>query len=175
MVRSCRLGFSSQSKHTPFVKIIIMGVSGSGKTTVGTALARRLGIPFLDADDFHPPENIAKMSAGVPLDDADREPWLAALSRELRERDALVLACSALKRRYREALAVGSDVKFVWLRVDESTIRKRFEKRPGHFMNEALIESQFAALETPDGALAIDGTLPVEEIIEQILKREPPA
>jgi gluconokinase len=157
------------------MKIVVMGVSGSGKTTVGTALARRLGVPFLDADDFHPRENIAKMAAGVPLDDADREPWLTALNRELHSYPAVVLACSALKSSYREALAADTEVTFVWLSVDRATIRDRFTNRSGHFMNAGLIDSQFAALEVPNAALMIDGTLPVEEILEQILKREPPA
>lgn len=150
------------------MKIVVMGVAGSGKTTVGTALAHRLDVPFLDADDFHPPENLAKMSAGIPLDDADREPWLRALNTEMRSRQGLVLACSALKNSYRRMLAAGAYARFVWLNVDEEIVRKRFTERPWHFMNAVLIESQFAALERPDDAFVIDGSLPIEEIVTSI-------
>lgn len=155
--------------------MIVMGVSGSGKTTVGTALARRLGWPFLEGDDFHPAANVAKMAAGHPLTDADRAPWLAALRRRidevLRDGESAVIACSALKHSYRSALA-GNDtdaVRFVQLDVPVEVLRERLEHRQGHFMPASLIGSQLATLEPSRTALRVDGTLPVEKIVDQIV------
>jgi gluconokinase len=133
---------------------VVMGVSGSGKTTIGKALAERLGWGFADADAFHPPANIAKMSAGQPLDDNDRAPWLAAIAaridtwREIGE--CGVVTCSALKRRYREVI-VGDrpDVRLIHLDGDRELIAARLAGRRGHFMPGALLDSQFAALEPP--------------------------
>jgi gluconokinase len=132
--------------------IVVMGVSGTGKTTVARLLAQRLGIPFAEADDFHPPANIAKMSAGVPLDDADRRPWLEAIGRRLREADAAgtgcVVACSALKRRYRDTLrAACPGVFFLHLTADHDLLAERIGHRAGHFMPQALLGSQLATLE----------------------------
>jgi gluconokinase len=145
--------------------VVLMGVSGSGKTAVGTRLARALGAEFAEGDDYHPPANVAKMRSGEPLDDADRQPWLEALSREigawLDAGKTVVLACSALKQRYRDVLKAGRPgVRFVFLKGDEALIRKRLDGRRGHYMPASLLQSQFAALEEPsDGiTVGIEGT-----------------
>lgn len=152
-----------------------MGVCGSGKSTIGIALAKRCGGVFHDADDFHPLANIEKMKRGEPLDDNDRAPWLdrlATLLAESASADAPVfLACSALKERYRDVLSSGcSGVRFVHLSGSPEVIRARLRGRSGHFMPETLIDSQFAALETPEGALAVDIDQPVEAIVEAIIR-----
>ena len=141
--------------------IVVMGVSGAGKTTLGRALAGAVGWDFADADDFHPPENIAKMRAGVPLSDADRAPWLAALGEEAGRRAAagrpLVLACSALKRTYRDTLRTCvPDARFVFLDGARETLAARLASRDGHFMPASLLDSQLAALEPPSDALRRD-------------------
>jgi gluconokinase len=134
--------------------VIIFGVAGSGKTTIGELLAQELHWKFYDADDFHPAANIAKMERGVPLTDEDREPWLQSLgktiARSVAENDDAVLACSALKRRYRERLRAGGKVKFVFLHGSRARIAEQLKHRPGHFMNPGLLESQFADLEEPE-------------------------
>ncbi|TIC85983.1 gluconokinase [Nocardioides sp. GY 10113] len=130
-----------------------MGVSGSGKSTVGAALAARLGVPFVDGDDLHPPGNVAKMSAGVPLDDADRAPWLDAVGGWLagRDGDGGVVACSALKRAYRDRLREHAPrLRLVHLVGARATIARRQADRPGHFMPAALLDSQYDALEPLD-------------------------
>ena len=133
---------------------VVMGVSGSGKTTVGQALARALDCPFYDADDFHPPENVAKMAGGVPLTDADRAPWLARLHKLLADhvqrKQTAVLACSALKEAYRERLRRGlSGVRFIYLQGDFDLIRERMQARENHYMKAEMLQSQFDALEPP--------------------------
>ena len=133
-----------------------MGVSGSGKSTVGALLAQRLGVEFLDADEFHPPENVVKMAAGLPLDDADRRPWLERLNAELRKRKGAVLACSALKESYRKILAQGIDCRFAHLRGSIELIRSRMQERKHRYMPASLLESQFAALEAPARAIEVD-------------------
>jgi gluconokinase len=152
--------------------IILMGVTGSGKTTIGWGLARALGWPFYDADDFHPAANVEKMSRGVPLDDADRAPWLAALRELVRgcveSGESAVLACSALKESYRDRLLFDEVVRLVYLKGDENLIRERLRDREGHFMKAAMLDSQFAALEEPDGALRVDVSAPPEEIVKAI-------
>jgi gluconokinase len=137
--------------------VLVMGVAGAGKTTIGEALARSLGWPFIDADDYHPPENVAKMKAGIPLEDADRWPWLSRLNQELKERDQAVLACSALKASYRERLAQGiDDFVTVFLQGDFALINERMKGRRHRYMPAALLESQFAALEPPGDAIRVD-------------------
>jgi gluconokinase len=148
------------------VIIVVMGVSGSGKTTVGRALAERLGWRFRDADDFHPPANVAKMAAGTPLTDDDRWPWLDRLADELRRVLAsggnAVLACSALKQAYRDRLARAGDVRFVHLVGDFDTIAARLAARQHRYMPATLLQSQFAALEPPVDALDVDVREPVD-------------
>jgi carbohydrate kinase (thermoresistant glucokinase family) len=152
-----------------------MGVSGSGKTTVGTALAKRLGWLFIEGDDFHPAANVAKMAAGHPLTDADRAPWLAALRQRIEEAlasgESAVIACSALKHTYRSVLA-GDDpesVRFVQLDVPIEVLRERLAHRQGHFMPVSLLESQLQTLESSKTALRVDGTQPVERIVEMVV------
>jgi gluconokinase len=153
------------------VIILLMGVQGSGKTTVGRALAERLGWRFADADEFHPPENIAKMAAGIPLDDADRAPWLTALRAEIDRTLAgasnLVLTCSALKERYRQRLLTDG-VVLVYLRGTRELIASRLGARAGHFAKLDLLASQFADLEEPTNAFTVDVSLSVEQIVREI-------
>lgn len=156
--------------------ILLMGVSGSGKSTVGKALAHQLGWDFYDADDFHPPENIAKMADGIPLTDEDRAPWLAALheliSSCLKEDHSAVLACSALKERYRQQLLEDNPgVLIVYLKGSFHLIRSRMTSRSNHYMKSSMLQSQFEALEEPRQALVVDASLPVEEVVVQILEK----
>lgn len=152
--------------------VILMGVSGAGKTTVGQALASALQWRFVDADDFHSPANIAKMRAGIPLTDADRAPWLASLHDAIvtwiAAGEHVVLACSALKSEYRAQLVVSDEVKLVYLRVSREVVAERLAHRPQHYMNPALIDSQFATLEEPGGAVTVDGSLTTEEVVANI-------
>ncbi|HEX2980339.1 MAG TPA: gluconokinase [Anaerolineaceae bacterium] len=155
--------------------VVIMGVSGSGKTTIGRLLARRLGWPFYDGDDFHPIENIRKMSQGIPLTDVDRDSWLDALASLLRntlERGgSAVLACSALKRAYRERLRVDPQrVRFVYLKGDYAIIRQRLQERSGHFMDPDLLVSQFETLEEPSQSLTVDIYPLPERIVDEIIR-----
>ena len=144
--------------------VVLMGVAGAGKTTVGRRLAQELGWTYYEGDDFHPPSNIEKMARGKPLNDADRDPWLDALHELvqdlLRRGENAVLACSALKRRYRKRLLVHRDsVRLVYLQGTREVLHRRIESRGGHFMSVDLLESQFEALEEPDaseGALWVD-------------------
>ncbi len=150
--------------------VVVMGVSGAGKSTIGRRLAERLGIPFLDADEFHPPENVAKMAAGTPLTDADRGPWLELLNAKLRREPSAVLACSALKAAYRDILARGiPDCRFVHLRGGIELIRARLEARRHRYMPASLLESQFATLEPPADAIEADVAQAPEACVEQIL------
>jgi gluconokinase len=151
--------------------VVVMGVSGCGKTAVGSRLAQRLGARFIDADDLHPPANVEKMRAGIALDDADRAPWLALLNARLREAAAagepVVLACSALKQRYRDRLGAGVPaLRFVHLAGSRELIAARLAARKHRYMPASLLDSQFAALEPPAGAVVVDVTLPVEEAVE---------
>jgi gluconokinase len=152
--------------------LVVMGVSGSGKSTVGAALAQRLRVPFADADDFHPPANVAKMTAGHALDDDDRRPWLEAIGEWLSDhRDGGVVSCSALKRIYRDQLRGHLDtVRFVHLDGSREVIARRQASRPGHFMPASLLDSQFATLEplAPDEhGLVIDVDQSVDAIVQE--------
>ena len=164
---------TAQRMKTRFV--IVMGVAGSGKTTVGELLAQRLGWSFYDADAFHPAENIAKMANGTPLNDADRAPWLAALnaliSTSLKEDRPGVLACSALKKSYRQQLLEGNEeVQIVYLKGSYDLIWSRISQRNDHYMKPQMLQSQFEALEEPANALTFDVSMPVEEIVEGIVR-----
>jgi gluconokinase len=156
--------------------IVVMGVSGSGKTTVGKALAEALGAEFAEGDAYHPPANVEKMRRGIPLEDADRWPWLqtlaAQIDRWLSARQTVVLACSALKQSYRDVLARGrAGVRFVHLEGDEALIRARLERRRGHYMPPSLLASQIAALEPPIDAITVDVAGPPEAIAAEIVRQ----
>lgn len=153
---------------------IVMGVSGSGKTSVGKSLADRLEWDFYDADDFHPPANVAKMANGIPLDDSDRVPWLAALhdliSSSLQADRPGVLACSALKERYRQQLTEDRDgVQVIYLKGSYDLIWSRMEKRTDHYMKPHMLRSQFEALEEPTASLTVDIAKPLDEIVQEII------
>ena len=153
---------------------VVMGVSGSGKTTVGERLAERLGWSFLDADDFHPEANVEKMSRGESLNDSDRAPWLARLREvigaHLEDGEPLILACSALKERYRERLRVDRRVGFIYLEGSFELIQARMNEREGHFMKTEMLESQFEALEEPDpgDALSVDISQSIDEVVKSL-------
>jgi gluconokinase len=156
--------------------IVVMGVSGSGKSTVGAALAQRLRVPFADADDFHPPANIAKMTAGHALNDDDRYPWLEAIGEWLAEhRDGGVMSCSALKRKYRDQLRRHCpDVRFLHLSGTADVIARRQASRPGHFMPASLLASQFETLEPLDAdepGLSIDVDQDIDSIVDDYVAR----
>lgn len=152
--------------------LIVMGVAGSGKSTVGRLLADRLGWPFFDGDDFHPAGNVEKMRRGIPLSDADRLPWLERLAELIRQRGgSAVLACSALKESYRRILSGGDPrARFVYLRADPALLAARLERRTGHFFARTLLESQLAALEEPAGAIVVDASQPAEAAVREILQ-----
>ena len=153
--------------------VLVMGVSGVGKTTIGTALAEALGWPYLDADDFHPASNVAKMAAGTPLDDADRWPWLARINAEIlaleQQGKSAVLSCSALKDRYREKLRSGvKDLRIVYLHGGFDLIQGRAASREHRFMPASLLKSQFETLEPPADAIAVAVGHPPQECVRMI-------
>ncbi|MCY0906100.1 gluconokinase [Arthrobacter sp. H14-L1] len=154
-------------------RLVVMGVSGCGKSTIGSLVAHALGIPFVDGDSLHSVENVAKMAAGTPLTDADRRPWLAVVGRALAQTDGpgLVVACSALKRSYRDAIrAQASDVFFLHLHGTRELLSTRLARRAGHFMPADLLDSQLATLQPlqPDETgYAVDIDQPVSEILKQ--------
>jgi gluconokinase len=152
--------------------VIVMGVVGAGKTTVGKLLAQELGWEFADADDFHPASNIEKIRRGIPLTDADRAPWLQLLEESIVRwiaagRNA-VLACSALKRVYRKILQAGPEVRFVYLKGPGSLIAERLQSRHGHFANDQILESQLDDLEEPEDAVTVGIAMPPGEIVRAI-------
>jgi gluconokinase len=183
LVRQAADGGRALPEQRPHIAVV-MGVSGSGKSTVGRALASRLGWAFEDGDALHPPENVAKMRTGHPLDDDDRAPWLAAVAARIdawrRERQAGVVTCSALKRRYREVIA-GNDrpqVRLVFLDGPRRLLAERLARRQGHFMPPGLLDSQLAALEPPgpeEHAVRVSVAAPVERIVERIVAALEPA
>lgn len=155
--------------------IVMMGVAGSGKTTVGKLLATQLAWTFADADDYHSAANVEKMRSGIPLTDSDRAPWLETLRSLIvswiaNKRNA-VLACSALKREYRERLMVSPEVRFVYLKGDHALLEERMRARHGHFMAERMLASQFSTLEEPNDALVVDVSPSPEEIVAEIRQR----
>ena len=151
---------------------VVMGVSGAGKTTIGQALARELGWRFIDADDYHPQANVAKMAAGEPLDDADRWPWLDRLNSILKSEANAILACSALKERYRKRLGEGIErLEWVYLKGDLELIRSRLLDRRHRYMPASLLESQFAALEPPPQAITIDVSADVASCVAAVAAR----
>ncbi len=150
--------------------IYIIGVSGSGKTTVGKAIAANLGYPFLDADDFHTPQNIAKMHSGIPLTDADRLPWLQSINLAAQKYPNVVIACSALKQTYRDILATNlANVVWVYLQASEQLLLQRMQHRQS-FMPPSLLSSQLKTWEVPQHCIVIDASLTVEEIVGEIVK-----
>ncbi|MGB7598785.1 MAG: gluconokinase [Candidatus Sulfotelmatobacter sp.] len=155
--------------------LLLMGVAGAGKTTVGKLLASQLGWEFADADDYHSSSNVEKMRHGIPLTDADRAPWLEALraliSDWLTAHKNAVLACSALKQSYRDSLRVSPEVCVVYLKVPAQVLHLRLRERHGHFMTEAMLQSQLAALEEPENAVIIDADASPAAIVPEILAK----
>jgi len=158
---------------------VVMGVAGSGKTLIGAALAHALDVEFVDGDDFHSPENIRKMAAGIPLSDDDRSGWLNALASRLRDAEnagkGVVIACSALKRAYRDVLRGGAgDVRFIYLKGSRELIGRRLASRGGHFMHASMLDSQLAVLEEPtpdEKAWVVDITQSPEQIVANLVTR----
>jgi gluconokinase len=160
--------------------VIVMGVTGTGKTTIGTLLAKREGWHYAEGDDYHSEANKAKMHAGIPLTDEDRAPWLATLHEVLlgwyRNGESGVLACSALKQSYRDTLAAEMSheaYRFVWLKISREIIAERLSHRAGHYMNPALLDSQFATLEPPLDALVVSAEGTPDETVDLILEQLP--
>jgi gluconokinase len=162
------------------VIVVVMGVTGSGKTTLGVLLAKQLGWEFVDADSFHSPANVEKMRQGISLDNADRAPWLRAIRTAMEgwvaERKNLVLACSALKRSYRDELDIVSQTRFVYLKGSYDLIYERLRQRHGHFASDTILAGQFAALEEPtleeaEDAITVDIDHTENEIVEEIVRQ----
>jgi gluconokinase len=151
------------------LRVVVMGVSGSGKSTIGVRLASALDAEYVEADDAHPPANIVKMSAGEPLTDADRAPWLDRLTEALADRDRVVISCSALKRSYRDRLRRAGHVRFVHLAIPIAVARDRLRHRDDHFMGPSMVDSQFDALQPPSSdehdVHIVDATVPPDEVL----------
>ena len=152
--------------------VIVMGVTGSGKSTIGLLLAAQLGWKFADADDYHPPSNVEKMRHGIPLTDDDRAPWLDRLHSEITAWIAagrnIILACSALKGAYRDQLAAGPEVRFVYLKGSPDLIASRVRERHGHFAGEQILAGQFADLEEPADAVTVDIAASPQQIVNEV-------
>ena len=156
-----------------FITILLMGVAGAGKTTVGKVLTDKINGYFIEADDFHGKNNIKKMSAGIPLNDDDRYDWLIKIKNEIlkrKEKQNLIVACSSLKEKYRELLGIGN-YKLVFLKVDKLTAKNRINSRDDHFMPETLVDSQFSILEEPQNALVFEESLNQDQIVNEIIKQ----
>lgn len=152
--------------------IVLMGISGSGKSTVGKLLSKELSIPFLDADDFHPKENVLKMNRGIPLDDDDRWPWLAAIVEYVSHshRNQFILGCSALKVSYRDYLNQKLDNTYILLDISEEQAIARMEARKGHFMPSSLVQSQLATLEKSPDLISVSTDKTPEDMVQDIVK-----
>lgn len=152
--------------------VLLMGVSGAGKTTVGKLLASQLGWEFADADDYHSAANVEKMRNGIPLTDADRAPWLESLRALIvgwiASGKSSVVACSALKKEYRHRLVVSPEVRVVYLKVDRAVLWERLLGRHGHYMKEGMLDSQIATLEEPEDAIVVDGGRSAEDVVREI-------
>jgi len=152
--------------------VVLMGVAGAGKTTVGKLFAATLGWEFADGDDYHSAANIEKMRSGIPLTDADREPWLnslrALILKWIESKKNAVLACSALKQSYRDYLQANSEVHFVYLRASEQVLHERLRARHGHYMTDKMLASQLATLQEPQHAIIVDGDRTPQEIVAEI-------
>jgi gluconokinase len=176
MPRSQATGQPSSRSIDPPLALVVMGVTGCGKTEISQAVAQKLGIRHIEADQYHPPENIAKMHAGTPLDDADRAGWLDTLARLMAEartaNEGFVLSCSALKRIYRDRLRAAADgLRFAHLDIPREVAMARVSARPGHFMPASLVDSQFATLEPPAGeplVLTVDASQPQDRVAADI-------
>jgi gluconokinase len=155
--------------------VLVMGVAGAGKTTIGTLLANQLGWRFADADAYHSPENVGKMAAGIALSDSDREPWLRSLRDSIQawiaNHESVVLACSVLKQSYRDFLMIGPEVKLVFLEGSFSLIEERMHRRVGHYMRPELLESQFATLEEPAEGTKVDVSAAPADVVREIRRQ----
>lgn len=152
--------------------VVVTGVAGAGKSTIGRRLADRLDWPYLEADEFHPPASRRKMESGIPLSESDRGPWLESMAAAIRAvGESAVVSCSCLRQTHRERLrAVRPDLRFVHLSVDPATARQRVEERPGHFFEAELVESQFETLEVPRRAEILDASRPPAELVDELVK-----
>ena len=163
----------AESRQVVLMVVVVIGVAGSGKTTVGTLLAAAMACAYLEGDSLHPHENIDKMSRGIPLTDADRVPWLSAIHVAMLDAAArgqdLVVGCSALKKQYRQVLARGVSTRWVFLKASPVLIRSRLSARKDHFMKVDMLDSQFDALEEPSEAIVVDAGEPPTAIVERIL------